>query len=150
MDRAVWLESKQEIAIREDCGLLAYSPLAFGMLSGKYEGGARPAHGRARRAGAPRSPRRRGREGHGMGCPRQSARAPDDARALASRRLLYGATTLALVVVLVLGVVLYVAYRRQQEQEPGQHREHEARRSGDGRAWCAGAVDVGHGVLFGM
>ncbi|MFG0681893.1 NADP(H)-dependent aldo-keto reductase [Pseudomonas sp. xss_4] len=31
-----------EIAIREQCGLLAYSPLAFGMLSGKYEGGARP------------------------------------------------------------------------------------------------------------
>ena len=35
-----------EIAIREDCGLLAYSPLAFGMLSGKYEGGARPANAR--------------------------------------------------------------------------------------------------------
>ena len=32
-----------EIAIREQCGLLAYSPLAFGFLSGKYEGGARPA-----------------------------------------------------------------------------------------------------------
>ncbi|RBL67179.1 aldo/keto reductase, partial [Pseudomonas sp. MWU13-2625] len=32
-----------EIAIREQCGLLAYSPLAFGYLSGKYEGGARPA-----------------------------------------------------------------------------------------------------------
>ncbi|MGK9067495.1 NADP(H)-dependent aldo-keto reductase [Stutzerimonas chloritidismutans] len=31
-----------EIAIREQCGLLAYSPLAFGMLSGKYENGARP------------------------------------------------------------------------------------------------------------
>ncbi|MBU1285243.1 MAG: NADP(H)-dependent aldo-keto reductase [Gammaproteobacteria bacterium] len=31
-----------EVAIREQCGLLAYSPLAFGMLSGKYEGGARP------------------------------------------------------------------------------------------------------------
>ncbi|GAB6388063.1 NADP(H)-dependent aldo-keto reductase [Stutzerimonas marianensis] len=31
-----------EISIREQCGLLAYSPLAFGMLSGKYEGGARP------------------------------------------------------------------------------------------------------------
>lgn len=31
-----------EIALREDCGLLAYSPLAFGLLSGKYEGGARP------------------------------------------------------------------------------------------------------------
>ncbi|WP_327438803.1 NADP(H)-dependent aldo-keto reductase [Pseudomonas donghuensis] len=35
-----------EIAIREQCGLLAYSPLAFGMLSGKYEDGARPADGR--------------------------------------------------------------------------------------------------------
>ncbi len=31
-----------EIALREDCGLLAYSPLAFGVLSGKYLGGARP------------------------------------------------------------------------------------------------------------
>lgn len=31
-----------EIAIREQCGLLAYSPMAFGMLSGKYENGARP------------------------------------------------------------------------------------------------------------
>lgn len=31
-----------EVAIREDCGLLAYSPLAFGVLSGKYQGGARP------------------------------------------------------------------------------------------------------------
>ncbi|MFJ4067402.1 NADP(H)-dependent aldo-keto reductase [Pseudomonas sp. NPDC089996] len=35
-----------EVAIREQCGLLAYSPLAFGMLSGKYENGARPAKGR--------------------------------------------------------------------------------------------------------
>ncbi|WP_028240307.1 NADP(H)-dependent aldo-keto reductase [Stutzerimonas azotifigens] len=35
-----------EIAMREDCGLLAYSPLAFGMLSGKYEGGARPPQAR--------------------------------------------------------------------------------------------------------
>lgn len=35
-----------EIAIREQCGLLAYSPLAFGMLSGKYEQGARPAGAR--------------------------------------------------------------------------------------------------------
>ena len=32
-----------EIAIREEVGLLAYSPLAFGVLSGKYENGARPA-----------------------------------------------------------------------------------------------------------
>jgi len=31
-----------EIAIREHVGLLAYSPLAFGVLSGKYQGGARP------------------------------------------------------------------------------------------------------------
>ena len=31
-----------EIAIREQVGLLAYSPLAFGMLSGKYLNGARP------------------------------------------------------------------------------------------------------------
>ncbi|UTW06788.1 NADP(H)-dependent aldo-keto reductase [Pseudomonas benzenivorans] len=35
-----------EIALREQCGLLAYSPLAFGMLSGKYAGGARPANAR--------------------------------------------------------------------------------------------------------
>lgn len=35
-----------EVAIREQCGLLAYSPLAFGMLSGKYENGARPANAR--------------------------------------------------------------------------------------------------------
>jgi len=31
-----------EIAIRERCGLLAYSPLAFGTLSGKYLDGNRP------------------------------------------------------------------------------------------------------------
>ena len=31
-----------EVAIREDCGLLAYSPLAFGALSGKYLGGEEP------------------------------------------------------------------------------------------------------------
>jgi aryl-alcohol dehydrogenase-like predicted oxidoreductase len=31
-----------EIAIRERVGLLAYSPLAFGLLTGKYLGGARP------------------------------------------------------------------------------------------------------------
>ncbi len=35
-----------EIAIREQCGLLAYSPLGFGVLSGKYVGGARPAGAR--------------------------------------------------------------------------------------------------------
>lgn len=31
-----------EVSWREDCGLLAYSPLAFGALSGKYLNGARP------------------------------------------------------------------------------------------------------------
>jgi aryl-alcohol dehydrogenase-like predicted oxidoreductase len=31
-----------EVALRERCGLLAYSPLGFGMLSGKYRNGARP------------------------------------------------------------------------------------------------------------
>jgi len=31
-----------EVSYREDCGLLAYSPLAFGLLSGKYEDGAQP------------------------------------------------------------------------------------------------------------
>ncbi|HDS0921390.1 TPA: NADP(H)-dependent aldo-keto reductase [Pseudomonas putida] len=35
-----------EIALREQIGLLAYSPLAFGVLSGKYLGGARPAGAR--------------------------------------------------------------------------------------------------------
>lgn len=35
-----------EIAIREQCGLLAYSPLAFGVLSGKYLNGRRPPNGR--------------------------------------------------------------------------------------------------------
>ncbi|MBI3419906.1 MAG: NADP(H)-dependent aldo-keto reductase [Proteobacteria bacterium] len=35
-----------EISIREQCGLLAYSPLAFGVLSGKYLNGARPPKGR--------------------------------------------------------------------------------------------------------
>ncbi|MCB8890562.1 NADP(H)-dependent aldo-keto reductase [Vreelandella malpeensis] len=35
-----------EIAHREDVGLLAYSPLAFGVLSGKYLNGAQPAKGR--------------------------------------------------------------------------------------------------------
>ncbi len=35
-----------EIAIRERCGLLAYSPLAFGMLTGKYLDGRRPAGAR--------------------------------------------------------------------------------------------------------
>jgi len=31
-----------EVSARENCGLLAYSPLAFGVLSGKYLNGARP------------------------------------------------------------------------------------------------------------
>ncbi|MCK7596001.1 NADP(H)-dependent aldo-keto reductase [Microbulbifer sp. CAU 1566] len=35
-----------EMAIREQCGLLAYSPLAFGTLSGKYLNGAKPAGAR--------------------------------------------------------------------------------------------------------
>ncbi|TBU95541.1 NADP(H)-dependent aldo-keto reductase [Stutzerimonas kirkiae] len=35
-----------EISLREQVGLLAYSPLAFGVLSGKYLDGARPANGR--------------------------------------------------------------------------------------------------------
>jgi aryl-alcohol dehydrogenase-like predicted oxidoreductase len=35
-----------EMAIREDAGLLAYSPLAFGVLSGKYIGGKMPAGSR--------------------------------------------------------------------------------------------------------
>lgn len=35
-----------EIAHREDVGLMAYSPLAFGMLSGKYAAGAKPAGAR--------------------------------------------------------------------------------------------------------
>lgn len=35
-----------EISEREDCGLLAYSPLASGFLTGKYANGARPENGR--------------------------------------------------------------------------------------------------------
>ncbi|MEK9712144.1 MAG: aldo/keto reductase, partial [Thalassolituus sp.] len=35
-----------EISHREGCGLLAYSPLAFGVLSGKYLDGQKPAKGR--------------------------------------------------------------------------------------------------------
>lgn len=35
-----------EVALREHCGLLAYSPMAFGTLSGKYEDGARPSNAR--------------------------------------------------------------------------------------------------------
>jgi aryl-alcohol dehydrogenase-like predicted oxidoreductase len=35
-----------EISVREECGLLAYSPLAFGTLSGKYLNGQKPPKGR--------------------------------------------------------------------------------------------------------
>ena len=35
-----------ELSARESCGLLAYSPLAFGALSGKYLGGKKPAGAR--------------------------------------------------------------------------------------------------------
>jgi len=35
-----------ELADREDCGLLAYSPTASGYLTGKYSGGARPENAR--------------------------------------------------------------------------------------------------------
>lgn len=35
-----------EIAIRENCGLLAYSPMAFGVLSGKYHQKVQPKNGR--------------------------------------------------------------------------------------------------------
>lgn len=35
-----------EIAIREKCGLLAYSPMAFGVLSGKYHRAQQPKEGR--------------------------------------------------------------------------------------------------------
>lgn len=35
-----------EVAIREACGLLAYSPLGMGVLTGKYRHGARPAKAR--------------------------------------------------------------------------------------------------------
>jgi len=35
-----------EIAMRENCGLLAYSPLGFGVLSGKYLNGQKPAKAR--------------------------------------------------------------------------------------------------------
>ena len=38
-----------EISARENCGLLPYSPLAFGALSGKYRGGKRPAGARLTR-----------------------------------------------------------------------------------------------------
>ena len=35
-----------EVSHRENCGLLAYSPLAFGMLTGKYRHGQQPANAR--------------------------------------------------------------------------------------------------------
>lgn len=35
-----------EVSHREQCGLLAYSPMAFGALSGKYLGGKKPANSR--------------------------------------------------------------------------------------------------------
>jgi aryl-alcohol dehydrogenase-like predicted oxidoreductase len=38
----VFEQGLSEVALREDCGLLAYSPLGGGTLSGKYVGGARP------------------------------------------------------------------------------------------------------------
>ena len=40
-----------EISARENCGLLPYSPLAFGALSGKYLGGKKPAGARLTRWG---------------------------------------------------------------------------------------------------
>ena len=39
-------QSLAETCMREKVGLLSYSALAFGLLSGKYRGGAAPAHGR--------------------------------------------------------------------------------------------------------
>ena len=42
-------QSLAEVALREDCGLLAYSPLGGGTLSGKYLNGARPAGARMTR-----------------------------------------------------------------------------------------------------
>ncbi|MGB0904578.1 MAG: aldo/keto reductase, partial [Mangrovicoccus sp.] len=36
-----------EVAVNEDCGLLSYSPLAAGLLTGKYQGGAIPEGSRA-------------------------------------------------------------------------------------------------------
>jgi len=38
--------------MRENCGLLAYSPLAFGALTGKYLGGRHPEGGPAHRVHA--------------------------------------------------------------------------------------------------
>ena len=35
-----------EMSIREKCGLLAYSPMAFGLLSGKYHKAEKPSKGR--------------------------------------------------------------------------------------------------------
>lgn len=42
----VYEEGLSEFRFREDVGLLAYSPLAQGYLTGKYQGGARPAGAR--------------------------------------------------------------------------------------------------------
>ncbi|MEI9983469.1 MAG: NADP(H)-dependent aldo-keto reductase [Aliidongia sp.] len=42
----VFEQGLAEIALREDCGLLAYSPLGGGSLSGKYLNGAKPAGAR--------------------------------------------------------------------------------------------------------
>lgn len=41
-----------ETCLREEVGLLAYSPLAFGWLTGKFAGGAKPANARITRFGA--------------------------------------------------------------------------------------------------
>lgn len=41
-----------EVALREDVGLLAYSPLAMGFLTGKYRGGALPSGSRRERYGS--------------------------------------------------------------------------------------------------
>ena len=35
-----------EVSLRENIGLLVYSPLAFGVLSGKYIGGKKPSDAR--------------------------------------------------------------------------------------------------------
>jgi aryl-alcohol dehydrogenase-like predicted oxidoreductase len=42
----VFEQGLAEVALREECGLLAYSPLGGGTLSGKYVGGAKPAGAR--------------------------------------------------------------------------------------------------------
>ncbi len=58
-----------EMAIREDVGLLAYSPLGFGVLSGKFLHGARPPESRiARWTRFSRLHRQTGGAGHGCLC----------------------------------------------------------------------------------